>query len=77
MYVQVLGSPGSRRLVVQWVHVAERRRLFEIRHELLDIVDTLRVDRVRLGSITGMDATTSGIYYFDTFESRRQTYIGP
>ena len=39
--------------------------------------DTLRVDRVRLGSITGMDATTSGIYYFDTFESRRQTYIGP
>ncbi|MEO7837905.1 MAG: hypothetical protein ABIU06_00960, partial [Anaerolineales bacterium] len=39
--------------------------------------DTLRVDRVRLGSITGMDATTSGTYYFDAFESRRQNYIGP
>ncbi len=39
--------------------------------------DTLRVDRVRLGSITGMDATTLGTYYFDAFESRRQNYIGP
>jgi len=39
--------------------------------------DTLRVDRVRLGSITAVDATTSGTYYFDAFESRRQDYIGP
>ena len=39
--------------------------------------DTLRVDRVRLGAITSMDPTTSGTYYFDAFESRRQNYIGP
>jgi hypothetical protein len=39
--------------------------------------DGWRVDRVRLGAITAMDATTSGTYYFDAFESRRQTYIGP
>jgi hypothetical protein len=39
--------------------------------------DTLRVDRVRLGAITALDATTSGTYYFDAFESRRQNYIGP
>jgi hypothetical protein len=39
--------------------------------------DTLRVDRVRLGPITALDATTSGTYYFDAFESRRQNYIGP
>ena len=39
--------------------------------------DTLRVDRVRLGALSGIDAGTSGTYYFDAFESRRQTYIGP
>jgi hypothetical protein len=39
--------------------------------------DTRRVDRARLGALTGIDAGTSGTYYFDAFESRRQTYIGP
>ena len=39
--------------------------------------DTWRVDRVRLGALAGMDAGTSGTYYFDAFESRRQNYIGP
>jgi hypothetical protein len=39
--------------------------------------DTLRVDRVRLGALSGMDAGTIGNYYFDAFESRRQSYIGP
>ena len=39
--------------------------------------DTLRIDRVRLGALTGIDAATRGTYYFDAFESRRQTYIGP
>jgi hypothetical protein len=39
--------------------------------------DTWRIDRARLGALSGMDAGTNGIYYFDTFESRRQTYIGP
>jgi len=39
--------------------------------------DTWRVDRARLGALSGMDAGTSGTYYFDAFESRRSTYIGP
>jgi hypothetical protein len=39
--------------------------------------DTRRIDRARLGALTGIDAGTSGTYYFDAFESRRQNYIGP
>lgn len=39
--------------------------------------DTYRMERVRLG-LTFISATgTSGTYFFDAFESRRQTYIGP
>ena len=36
-----------------------------------------RIDRVRLGAVAGVDATTNGTLYFDAFESRRSTYIGP
>src|SRR5688572_2299111 len=39
--------------------------------------DTRRIDRVRLGAVAGIDAGTSGTYYFDAFESRRQSFIGP
>ena len=39
--------------------------------------DTRRMDTVRVGEVTGLDAGTSGTEYFDAFESRRQTYIGP
>ncbi len=39
--------------------------------------DTWRIDRVQLGAISGIDNGTRGTYYFDAFESRRQTYIGP
>jgi hypothetical protein len=39
--------------------------------------DTRRIDRIRLGAVSGLDSGTSGIYYFDAFESHRQTYIGP
>jgi hypothetical protein len=35
------------------------------------------MDRARLGALAGMDVGTSGTYYFDAFESRRQSYIGP
>ncbi len=38
--------------------------------------DTRRIDRARLGALTGIDAGTRGAYYFDAFESRRQNYIG-
>ncbi len=39
--------------------------------------DTRRIDMARLGAIAGVDSGTRGTYYFDAFESRRQTYIGP
>jgi len=39
--------------------------------------DTRRIDRVQLGAVSGVDNGTRGTYYFDLFESRRQTYIGP
>jgi uncharacterized protein YjiK len=39
--------------------------------------DTRRIDRARLGPRSGLDTGTRGTYYFDAFESRRQTYIGP
>jgi hypothetical protein len=39
--------------------------------------DTRRIDRARLGAVAGLDAGTLGTYFFDAFESRRQTYIGP
>jgi hypothetical protein len=31
--------------------------------------DTFRIDRVRLGAVSGIDTTTSGVYFFDLFES--------
>ncbi len=39
--------------------------------------DTWRIDLARLGATAGIDATTSGAMYFDAFESRRSSYIGP
>ena len=39
--------------------------------------DTRRIESIRLGALTGIDTGTRGTYYFDAFESRRQTYIGP
>jgi hypothetical protein len=39
--------------------------------------DTHRIDRAKLGALSGLDNGTRGTYYFDNFESRRQSYIGP
>ena len=36
-----------------------------------------QIDSARLGALTGIDTGTRGTYYFDAFESRRQSYIGP
>ena len=54
-----------------WIGGVERANLTGVDN------DTWGIDRVRLGSIAGIDAGTRGTYYYDTFESRRQTYIGP
>ncbi len=39
--------------------------------------DTRRIASVRLGAVEGIDTGTRGTYYFDAFQSRRQTMIGP
>lgn len=39
--------------------------------------DTRRIDQVRLGAASGVDSGTRGTYFFDAFESRRLTFIGP
>ncbi len=39
--------------------------------------DTYRMERVRLGQVYSSATGTSGTYFFDGFESRRQSYIGP
>ena len=39
--------------------------------------DTRRIEYVRLGAVSGLNAGTLGTYYLDAFESRRVTYIGP
>lgn len=39
--------------------------------------DTRRIDQVRLGALSGVDNGTRGTYFFDYFEARRLTYIGP
>lgn len=36
-----------------------------------------RIDRVQLGAVAAVDQTTVGTLFFDAFESRRSTYIGP
>ena len=38
---------------------------------------TRRIDIVQIGAVAEIDAGTRGTYYFDAFESRRASYIGP
>jgi hypothetical protein len=54
-----------------WIDDVQRANLTGVAN------DTRRIDRVRLGPVSGIDSGTRGTYYFDTFESRRTTYIGP
>ena len=53
-----------------WIDEAQKTGLANIDN------DTRRIDRVRLGAIAGVDATTNGTTYFDAFESRKTSYIG-
>jgi hypothetical protein len=39
--------------------------------------DTYSTGQIKLGATSGVDAGTSGTIYFDAFESRRETFIGP
>jgi len=54
-----------------WIDNVQRANLTAVDN------DTRRLDRVQWGAVEGVDSGTRGTYYFDAFESRRQTNIGP
>jgi hypothetical protein len=54
-----------------WIDGIQRANLTGIDNDLR------RIDRIRLGAVSGVDAGTRGTFYFDAFVSRRKTYIGP
>jgi hypothetical protein len=62
---------GNNGGVTLWVDGVQRGELTNLDN------DTRRVDRALLGAVSGIDSGTRGVYYFDQFESRRVTYIGP
>jgi hypothetical protein len=54
-----------------WVDGVERGTLAGIRNS------GYRIDSIRLGATYISGSSISGAFYIDTFESRRETYIGP
>jgi hypothetical protein len=54
-----------------WIDNVQRAKLAYMNN------DTLRIERVQMGAVAGIDSGTRGAYFFDAFESRRYTYIGP
>ena len=65
-------APGANNgSVTLWIDGAQK----EIRGGIDN--DTRRVESIRLGAVSGVDSGTRGTEFFDAFESRRSTYIGP
>lgn len=65
------GSGANNGGLTLWIDGTQRANLTGVDN------DTRRIDRVQLGAVSGIDNGTRGTYFFDQFESRRQTYIGP
>ena len=65
------GAGANNGSLTMWIDGVQQANLTGVDN------DTRRIDRARLGAVSGVDTGTSGTYYFDAFESRRQTYIGP
>jgi uncharacterized protein YjiK len=64
------GAGANNGHLTVWLDGAQQANLTTVDN------DTRRIDRARLGAVAGIDAGTRGTYYFDAFESRRQTFIG-
>lgn len=72
IYWKAATTPGAQNgLLRMWID-----GVLKANKTLIDNA-SLRIDRVRLGAVAGIDPGTRGIYYFDDFISRRNTYIGP
>jgi len=65
------GAGANNGSLTMWIDGVQQANLTGVDN------DTRRIDRARLGAVSGVDTGTNGTYYFDAFESRRQTYIGP
>lgn len=69
---QAAGAPGANDGVLRvWLDGGQIAELTNIDN------DTHRIDWAVLGPYSGIDTGTRGTYFFDAFESRRNTYIGP
>ena len=64
-------SNANNGALTLWIDAVQRAILTGVDN------DTRRIDRVQLGPVSGIDSGTRGTYYFDAFESHRQTYVGP
>ena len=70
-FLAAAGAGANNGGVALWIDGVQRGSLSGLDN------DTRRIERVRLGAASSVDAGTIGTYYLDSFESRRQTYIGP
>ena len=69
---QAATAPGSKNgTLTFWLDGVEEASLTGLNN------DTRRVDTVRLGAVSGIDAGTRGTEYFDAFESHRQNPFTP
>jgi hypothetical protein len=62
---------GNDGLLTFWIDGVQKANLTGINNSLYS------VETLRLGAPTMTITGTSGSFYIDAFESRRQTYIGP
>jgi len=65
------GAGANNGTLTLWLDGVQKANLIGVDN------DTRRIDRARLGAVAGIDTGTRGTYFFDAFESRRQTFIGP
>ena len=64
-------SAGANDGVIKlWIDGVEKTSLQDLDN------DTHQIDYVRFGAVSGIDTGTRGTYYFDAFESTRESYIG-
>jgi hypothetical protein len=72
LYWRASTAPGANNgSLILWIDGVQTATLSGVDN------DTTRIERIRLGAVSGIDSGTRGTYYFDAFEARRLTYIGP
>ncbi len=70
-WVASTGPGANTGALTLWIDDVQQQSLTGIDN------DTRRVTQVDLGAVSGVDRTTSGVYFFDAVEIRQSSYIGP